>query len=117
MAGPPIAERYVAPLFVRRDGKDLPWGMTRNLSVSGMFLETEDRDPVGTEYTISIVWGDEIYACRARVMRHGSAGLGLMFIDPDASFLRTVQEVIDSSPVAESAGKPPDSDGGSKPAD
>ena len=69
---------------------------TMNVSISGMFLETNDRPPVGMVQDISIVWG-ETYICSTRIVRHADDGIGLTYIDPDPSFLGIIEEIIGNS--------------------
>jgi hypothetical protein len=84
-------------VFIGQGEEMVPFGRTRDLSVSGMFLETEARPEIGSEQKIAIVWGDDTCVCSARVVRHAEDGIGLTFMTPDATFMNAVQEIITSA--------------------
>lgn len=73
----------------------LPFGRTRDLSASGVYVVTPERPAVGELRRISLVWGADTFFCQARVIRHGSDGVALQFQQPDPSFRRALQEILD----------------------
>jgi hypothetical protein len=93
----PPARRQAA-LFVGSEDERLPFARSRDLSMSGVFLETDGRPPVGEQFEISIAWGDNVFSCEARVVRHARDGVGLLFLEPDTFFEQAVEEILSSSP-------------------
>jgi hypothetical protein len=91
------APRVKVVVFIGQGDDMIPFGRTRDLSVSGMFLETELRPPLDSDQNICLVWGDESLSCVARVVRHAADGIGLSFKDPDAAFVQAVNEIIGTS--------------------
>ena len=87
------APRSPISMFVGQD-EGGPFGLTVNMSQSGMLLETEERPPVGTTHTINLVWGEDIFECDIRVARHADVGLGVAFIDPQPGFVAVVSEML-----------------------
>lgn len=77
----------------------VPFGRTRDLSVSGVFLETDERPYVGTVREIAVVWGDDTFFCSARVVRHSNDGIGLVFVEPPRPFLDVVTDIIADQPT------------------
>lgn len=92
------AQRHAVNLFVGYDLDTPPFGRTRDLSASGIFVETDDRPAIGDTVDIHMVWGDDNVSCQAKVARHADEGIGLAFIEPNAWFLQCVEEILDSSP-------------------
>lgn len=90
--------RHLATLFVTLGEDMVPFGRTRDLSTSGIFLITEQRPPVASLCSIAFVWGEFAYQCQARVVRHASDGVGLAFVTFDESFARAIEEILDGSP-------------------
>jgi len=88
------APRQPVTLFICRGEEMQPFGRSRDLSLSGLFLETRDRPPLGATPDIALVWGDGTFMCKTKVMRHADDGIGLQFIDPDPAFLGAVQEIL-----------------------
>lgn len=88
------AARYDITLFIGQGDEGIPLGHTRNLSLSGIFLETDARPPVDSVQEISLVWGEQTYVCRARIVRHADDGIGLTFLDPDQGFCWALDEII-----------------------
>ncbi|MEM6731293.1 MAG: PilZ domain-containing protein, partial [Myxococcota bacterium] len=74
------AQRHAVNLFVGYDIHTPPFGRTRDLSHTGIFVETDDRPDVGAMVDIHMVWGDEDVTCQARVARHSEEGIGLAFV-------------------------------------
>lgn len=95
---PNRARRHAVNLFVGYDFDTPPFGRTRDLSITGIFVETDDRPDVDATVDIHMVWGDDNVSCQARVVRHDEAGIGLAFIEPNAWFSQCVEEILDSSP-------------------
>lgn len=89
--------RREAALFVGSDQEPLPFGRTRDLSLTGILLETEARPAIGETREITIAWGDETYACTARIVRHTDYGVALEFVDPDTFFTEALHEIIAAS--------------------
>ncbi len=91
-------QRHSVSLFVSSGEQPVPFGRTRDLSLTGIFVETEQRAQVGAVLNLSFVWGEDALVCAARVVRHAKDGIGLMFVNPDAYFLRAVSEILDATP-------------------
>jgi hypothetical protein len=86
--------RHSVSLFVGlgHDGK--PPGRTRNISLSGLFVETPVRPPVGSSVDVWFVWGEDTFVGQAKVIRHADDGIGVAFLDPDALFLGALAEIL-----------------------
>ena len=95
------ATRRIVNLFVGQGTTIVPFGRSRNLSLSGLFLETSSRPAIGDIQNISFVWGDETYLCAARIVRHAGDGIALTFVNPDAGFMYAIQDILKSSPPVE----------------
>ncbi len=93
----PVAPRYDVTLFICQGDEMKPFGRSRNVSVSGLFLETVERPPLGSLLTIALVWGEGTFTCQARVVRHAAEGVGLAFVDADPAFMGAVAEILDTS--------------------
>ncbi|MBI5510773.1 MAG: PilZ domain-containing protein [Deltaproteobacteria bacterium] len=90
--------RRVATLFVGMGDASVPFACTRDLSLSGLLLETAVRPPLRSQLEISLAWGDDVFSCHAAVVRHTPQGIALAFSDPDAYFLQALQEIMDTAP-------------------
>jgi hypothetical protein len=90
--------RHRVTLFVSAGEEPVPFGRTRDLSVTGLFVETKERPPIETVVNLGLVWGEDSLVCAARVIRHTGDGIGLSFVKPDAFFLRAISEILESSP-------------------
>jgi len=88
-----VAERFPVTLFIGNANDSIPLGRSRNVSLSGVFVETKTRPELNTTLEIWFVWGEEVCSCTARVVRHAEDGVGLTFIDPEALFIRALQEM------------------------
>ncbi len=88
------APRFVVTVFVGRGEDEHPFGRTRDVSLSGMFLATSERPPVGSVQEVSLVWGDETVSCTARVVRHAEDGIALTFVDPGEAFQHALAEIV-----------------------
>ena len=89
------APRYKVTVFIGVGEEMVPFGRTRDLSRSGMFLETEERPPLDSVQEFSIVWGDDTLVCPSRVVRHADDGIGITFIDPGPGFMSALDEIIE----------------------
>lgn len=102
------APRHSVTLFIGGGPTDdgslpIPVGRTKDLSCSGIFLLTDARPPIGALRKISLVWGDDIYFARARVIRHADAGIGLSIVDAEPGFVVAVREIVGDEPTLGSA--------------
>lgn len=88
------AERHPTEFkLIYDDGESFTAGRVRDLSETGLFLETAQPAPIGTVLTLFPVDAatQDIYEIRAEVVRHISenpdtsdlGGMGLRFVDPD----------------------------------
>lgn len=93
--------RRKAALFVGSADDRLPFARSRDLSMNGVFVETDGRPSVGDELEISIAWGDDVFSCTARVVRHAEDGIAITFLGPDTFFEQAVHEILSSSPPAD----------------
>ena len=75
-----------------------PFGRTRDLSITGAFVETGERPEIGSVREVAIVWGDDTVVCAAKVARHAADGIGVTFINPSESFQQAVAEILQSAP-------------------
>ncbi len=101
--GGPVAPRFIVTVYLTTGDEMQPFGRTRDLSITGAFVETEARPDIGSVQELAIVWGDDTLFCTARVIRHTADGIGIAFVEPDAGLLRAVQEITDTAPVRERA--------------
>jgi hypothetical protein len=90
--------RHPISLFVGLAADGDPPGRTRNISVSGLFLETGKRPPVGSLVDLWFVWGEDTFTGKARVIRHAQDGIGLAFVEPDKLFLDAIAEIVGIAP-------------------
>jgi hypothetical protein len=67
---------------------------TRDLSPTGVFVETTWRPAVGTTTSLRIVWGDDLVEASVSVVRHEAAGIAVRFITPEASFAWVVADIL-----------------------
>ena len=99
-AGPTVsAPRFTVTIFLTVGEEMRPFGRTRDLSVSGAFVETGERPEIGSTPEIAIVWGEDTLLCRARVVRHSTDGIGVTFLDPEISFTRAIEDIVNSAPL------------------
>jgi hypothetical protein len=92
--------RHRVSLFVGLGTNHEPPGHTRDISLSGLFLETALRPAVGETVDMWFVWGEDTFTGKARVIRHAEDGIALAFIEPDPLFLEALSEIIDLEPGA-----------------
>ncbi|MBI3179332.1 MAG: PilZ domain-containing protein [Deltaproteobacteria bacterium] len=93
----PAAPRYDVTLFICQGEQMTPLGRSRDVSESGLFLETAQRPTLGSLITIALVWGEGTFTCQARVARHADEGVGLSFVDPDPAFKGAIAEILETS--------------------
>lgn len=93
------AQRHAVNLFVGYGIDAPPFGRTRDLSTSGIFVETEDRPALKSIIDVHMVWGDDAVSSEAKVVRHADDGVGLTFVAPGEWFVQVITEVIESSPA------------------
>jgi hypothetical protein len=93
--------RRKAALFVATSDGEPPVARSRDLSTTGIFLETENRVPMGSSLDISLAWGESLLSCQARVVRRDDAGIALAFVEPDTFFMQAIDEIMESSPPVE----------------
>ncbi len=89
------APRQAITIFVADAAEMRPLGRTRNLSRSGMLLETDEPLALGVTRELAFVWGEDTYACQARVVRHAEGAAGLAFVDVDPSFGAVLGQILD----------------------
>ncbi|MBN1959810.1 MAG: PilZ domain-containing protein [Deltaproteobacteria bacterium] len=87
--------RHPVNLFVGIVDSDTPPGRTRNISLSGLFVETATRPQIGSAIDIWFVWGDDTYTSKAKVIRHADDGIGVAFVEPDVHLLDALAEILD----------------------
>jgi len=87
------APRTPIAMFIGR-GEGDSFGLTVNMSRSGMLLKTDEQPPVGTTHAINLVWGGDTYECEVRVARHADGAMGVSFIDPPPGFVAVVNELL-----------------------
>jgi hypothetical protein len=104
LKGPVRPQRHLVSLFVGTSEQDtVPFGRARDLSVTGIFLETPARPEVGSVRELVFVWGEDTFIVSARIVRHTPDGIGLAFINPDSTFRNVIQEILETSPAIEIA--------------
>ncbi len=74
-------------------GESEPFGRTRDLSMSGAFVETIKRPEIGSLIEIVFMWGSDGARSMARVIRHTDDGIGLRFEDMSDAFLFALREM------------------------
>jgi hypothetical protein len=101
MPGEQTPQRYPrqpVSLFVGLGKTNEPPGRTRNMSMSGLFLETAARPAVESLVDLWFVWGEDTFVGKARVIRHAKDGVGLAFVEPDSLFLSALAEILGIAP-------------------
>ncbi len=86
--------RQPVSLFVGLGHADQKPARTRNISMSGLFLETEARPSVGSIVDLWFVWGEDTFVGKAKVIRHAGDGIGVAFHEPDPLFLGALAEIL-----------------------
>ena len=92
--GPARHPRYNVRLLIYEAGNSKALGLTRNVSITGIYLETNRRFSLGNEMELSFNWGDDTYSFRGRVARLDQDVCGIIFMNTDREFLHTVAEVM-----------------------
>jgi len=98
---PERTDRGYVCLYLGSGEEGVTIGKTRNLSESGIFLEMEERPPIGSTRELMFIWGGDTMSCTGTVTRHGHDGIGLRFVNPDPLFIMTLQEVTKPIPRIE----------------
>jgi hypothetical protein len=88
-----IARRVPVTLFIGEADKSVPFGKSRDISTSGIFVETTARPPVGSIQVIWFVWGEEVCTSKARIVRHERDGVALTFEGKDPGFEQALKEI------------------------
>jgi len=89
-------------LVVSRRGKSAPLGVTRDLSLRGVFIETQAPLPIGTVVPLAIELdaGAPPLLLEAEVMRVDELGMGLAFTASDPSATRRLRRwIVDRTSV------------------
>jgi ubiquinone/menaquinone biosynthesis C-methylase UbiE len=88
-------ERLPVRLMVADALRSAPLGLTRDLSVDGFFLQSEQRLPVGTmaPFSLTLEGGEELRV-QAEVVRWASDGMGMRFGEMDRGERKRVRKVI-----------------------
>ena len=95
---PTRAPRHTVTIFLTTGAEMAPFGRTRDISESGAFVETAERPAVGSTHELAIVWGEDTLVCTAKVVRHAADGVGVAFVNPEASFRAAVAEILQNVP-------------------
>ena len=87
-----VPPRHKVPLFICLG--EMPIGRTRNLSRTGVFIETAMRPDVGSLHELRLAWDKTTYVCVVRVVRHARDGIGVAFSELDSFFAQAVAEIL-----------------------
>ena len=87
--------REAAQLFITYGLRSGRLGISRDVSLSGLFVCTDSRPPAGSNHELYFVWGDDGYTCRCEVTRHGADGIGLRFVTLDPRAQGALREIVD----------------------
>jgi len=101
MSGPVAPPRFVVPTSVELAEDSASFGKIRNISVTGVFIETSQRVPRGYETEAFFRIGDVDWRVRMRVVRHAPDGMGMEFVDVGNEFLRAVMRLVANAPLAD----------------
>ncbi len=88
------AKRHRALLLCGSGDDPRLFGRCRDLSTSGAFVEWVVQPPLDSVVEVGFAWHDDVWRCRAKVVRHGRDGVGLEFIDPGAEMRRAIEEAL-----------------------
>lgn len=97
---PRAAERFSihCPITVRSETGECS-GNTRDISITGIFMETESLLPDGTECRISlmVIKDDQpdVITVPGQVIRHDDEGMGLLIYGIDAEQLGAIQGLLE----------------------
>lgn len=95
---PRAAKRFsvLCPVTVRSEAGECT-GNTRNISTTGVFMETDTLLPDGTECKISlmVVKGGQpdVITVPGQVIRHDDEGMGLLIYGTDATQTAAIQDL------------------------
>lgn len=84
--------RHSVNLFLGIAGADGRPARTRNVSLSGFFIETTERPTVGELVGVWFIWDDDSFSVTGRVIRHADDGIGITFVEPDRDVIRALGE-------------------------
>ena len=70
-----------------------PLGCSRNVSSTGIFVETTKRPPLESLHTLWFVWGEDIVSTSARVVRHAEDGIAFTFEAPNEALQRILADI------------------------
>lgn len=94
--------RHGVSLYFGTNDQDIePFGRARDLSRTGLFVETKQRPPIGSMRELVLMWGRDTLTVPAKVVRHAEDGVGMCFVNPDAAFLAVIAEILETSPRVE----------------
>ncbi|MCK5689753.1 PilZ domain-containing protein [Myxococcota bacterium] len=88
------ADRHSVGVFVGEGPEPEAFGLSRNISESGIFVVTQQRPDIGSLLIISFIWDIDTFTCEAKVVRHEGDGVALIFVEPDSEFLRGVNDLV-----------------------
>jgi hypothetical protein len=82
----------------------------RDVSLNGMFVETVPtvlplNVPVSVVFSLPSDKRGDDYCLQAMIVRHTSTGAGIMFLDPDASALRSMRAKLYGDTASGAASK------------
>lgn len=83
--------------MLRCDMAPSPWGVVRDMSVTGFRIDTQHLLAVGTNVGLMLIWGDDEHESKARVVRHCEGGLAVAYVDPSTTFVNAISEAIEGS--------------------
>jgi len=93
--------RSTVTIYIASDEQER-LGVTQNVSLGGLFVETLEAPPIGSPWRVAFVWDDHVYPTNTRVVRQGERGVGLAFLDPDdlrdAAILEMMAPAQDDQP-------------------
>ena len=71
--------RHTITLFMAEHPDGNTFGVTRDVSQTGMYVLTKYRPPVDEPIDLYFVWGDDRVECPVTVIRHDHDGVGVSF--------------------------------------
>ena len=86
--------RGLLSLFVGSKAQRL--GVTKDVSLGGLFVETKTPPALGTEQEVTFVWDLDVYSYQTMVVREMDEGVGLAFLTRDAERDGVLQEMLRS---------------------
>ncbi len=70
------------------------FGLTINISESGLLIKTKQEPDVGSVLSMAIVWGEDWVFFEASVSRVEAGRVAVAFINPSAHLLETILELM-----------------------